>query len=78
MPSFGVRGPAGKDFLMSQNQYAKAIKTPGQLSDRVKWLRDYYFEGTDRPWNNEYTVYTTGTPWDVQFDEISYFIVPET
>lgn len=64
--------------IMSQSHYTTAIKQPGRLSPRVKWLRDYYFEGTDRKWNNEYTVYTTGTPWDVQFDEISYFIVPET
>lgn len=55
-----------------------AIKQPGNLSPRVKYLRDYYFRGVDRKWNNEYNVYTTGTPWDVQFDELTYYIVPET
>lgn len=59
-------------------KYQDAIKQPGNLSPRVKWLRDYYFEGVDRPWNNEYSAYTTGTPWDTQFDEITYYIVPET
>ncbi len=59
-------------------KYENAVKQPGKLSPRVKWLRDYYFEGTHRKWNNEYNPYTTGTPWDTQFDELTYYIVPET
>ena len=55
----------------------EAIKQPGNLSERVRYLRDYYFEGIKREWNNEYSVYSTGTPWDTQFNEISYYIVPE-
>jgi hypothetical protein len=35
-----------------------AIKEPKGLSDRVSWLRDYYFQGTKRAWNNEYTSWT--------------------
>ncbi len=58
-------------------KYENAVKQPGKLSPRVKWLRDYYFEGENRKWNNEYSSYTTGTPWDLQFDETTYFIVPE-
>lgn len=58
-------------------KYENAVKQPGNLSPRVKWLRDYYFEGTKRKWNNEYSCYTTGTPWDLQFDQLTYFIVPE-
>ena len=58
-------------------KYENAVKQPGNLSPRVKWLRDYYFEGTKRKWNNEYSSYTTGTPWDIQFDELTYYIVPE-
>ena len=58
-------------------KYENAVKQPGNLSPRVKWLRDYYFEGNNRKWNNEYLAYTTGTPWDVQFDQTTYFIVPE-
>ena len=54
------------------------LKTPGKLSPRVKFLRDYYFEGVNRDWNNEYRCYTTGTDWDVLFDETPYHIVPET
>ena len=59
-------------------KYENAVKKPGNLSPRVKWLRDYYFAGTKRKWNNEYNPYTTGTPWDTQFDELTYYIVPET
>jgi formate C-acetyltransferase len=54
-----------------------AIKLPYGLSPRVERLRSWYFEGADRSWNNEFTAWTTGTPWDVQFNELSYYIVPE-
>jgi formate C-acetyltransferase len=54
------------------------LKQPGGLSSRISWLRDYYFKGTERAWNNEYTCWTTGTDWDVQFNEINFYIVPET
>ena len=54
------------------------IKQPKNLSDRVRWLRDYYFQGVDRKWNNEFTTWTTGTPWDFQFNEMTFYIVPET
>ncbi len=54
------------------------IKEPKNLSARITWLRNYYFQGTDRAWNNEFTAWTTGTPWDVQFDEMTFYIVPET
>ncbi|MCE5265877.1 MAG: pyruvate formate lyase family protein, partial [Deltaproteobacteria bacterium] len=54
------------------------IKEPKNLSPRIAWLRDYYFRGAKRPWNNEFTAWTTGTPWDVQFDEMTFYIVPET
>ena len=55
-----------------------ALKAPGDLSPRIKLLRDYYFKGTTRPWNNEFTAWTTGTPWDFQFNEITFYVVPET
>jgi trans-4-hydroxy-L-proline dehydratase len=54
------------------------IKEPKKLSQRIKWLRDYYFSGAGRKWNNEFSSWTTGTAWDVQYDEITYYIVPET
>ena len=53
-------------------------KEPGKLAPRIKFLRDYYFEGTNRAWNNEYRCYTTGTDWDILYDETPYHIVPET
>ncbi len=62
---------------MNESQTAIPIKTPGSLSPRVAWLRDYYFQGTRRAWNNEYTSWTTGTDWDQQFQELTYHIVPE-
>ncbi|NJD58078.1 MAG: hypothetical protein FIA98_01610 [Anaerolineae bacterium] len=55
-----------------------AIKTPTNLSPRIQWLRDYYFQGVKRAWNNEYTSWTTGTPWDFQYNELTFYIVPET
>jgi len=55
-----------------------AIKESKNLSTRVQWLRDYYFEGVKRKWNAEYTSWTTGTPWDFQYNELSFYIVPET
>lgn len=54
------------------------LKTPTNLSPRIAWLRDYYFQGVRRAWNNEYTAWTTGTPWDFQYDELTFYIVPET
>ena len=55
-----------------------AIKTPTNLSSRIQWLREYYFQGVHRTWNNEYTSWTTGTPWDFQYNELTFYIVPET
>jgi formate C-acetyltransferase len=54
-----------------------AVKAPKNLSPRVAWLRDYYFQGTARRWNNEFTAWTTGTPWDEQWNELTFYIVPE-
>ena len=54
------------------------IKSPTNLSPRIQWLRDYYFIGVKRNWNNEYTSWTTDTPWDFQYNELSFYIVPET
>ena len=53
------------------------LKVPYGLSARVERLRSWYFEGADRRWNNEYTAWTTGTAWDRQFNEMTYYIVPE-
>ncbi|MBI9091702.1 MAG: hypothetical protein JEZ12_21035 [Desulfobacterium sp.] len=56
--------------VMEKNQSKK-------ISPRIQWLRDYYFSGNKRKWNNEYTVWSTGTPWDLQYHEFTYYIVPE-
>ena len=63
---------------MSQTSPKAQLKQPKNLSPRIQWLRDYYFKGAERKWNNEYTSWTTGTPWDAQFNEMSFYIVPET
>ncbi|MBU1141818.1 MAG: pyruvate formate lyase family protein, partial [Firmicutes bacterium] len=55
-----------------------SIKEPKNLSRRIKWLRDYYFLGIHREWNNEYSCFTSGTSWDYLFDETTYYITPET
>ncbi|MCF8129628.1 MAG: hypothetical protein K9N10_14055 [Deltaproteobacteria bacterium] len=57
---------------------AHQIKEPRGLSQRIQWLRDYYFKGAERSWNNESIAWTTGTPWDIQFNEMTFYIVPET
>jgi len=54
------------------------MKTPKNLSPRIEWLRDFYFDGTKRAWNNQYNCYSTGKPWDELFNELTYYIVPET
>ena len=54
------------------------MKEPKGLSERVQWLRDYYFRGTERAWNNEYTSWTTATPWDIIYNELTFYIVPES
>lgn len=62
---------------MKEQITALTLKEPTKLSKRIKWLRDYYFQGTERKWNNEFSAYTTGTDWDLQFNELTYYIVPE-
>jgi len=57
---------------------ADLLKTPANLSPRLQWLRNYYFQGADRRWNNQFLAWSTGTPWDVQFNEMTFYIVPET
>ncbi|MFX0059008.1 MAG: pyruvate formate lyase family protein [Candidatus Hodarchaeota archaeon] len=53
------------------------IAEPHNLSPRSKLLRDYYFKGWEREWANEFTSFTTGTDWDLIWNERDYYIVPE-
>lgn len=62
---------------MNAKQDQRGVKMPYNLSPRVQWLRDYYYRGADRNWNNEFTAFTTGTTWDEMYDEQTYYIVPE-
>ena len=63
---------------MTRAHLVPPIKHTKGLSSRITWLRDYFFKGVNRPWNNEFTSWTTGTPWDTQYNEIYYYNVPET
>jgi pyruvate-formate lyase len=53
------------------------IAKPHDLSPRNKWLRDYYFQGNSRSWNNEYMSFSTGLKGDRVWAETDYYIVPE-
>jgi len=63
---------------LAPEQPKYSIKETKNLSPRIQWLRDYFFQGVKRKWNNEYTSWTTGTPWDFQYNELTFYIVPET
>ena len=63
--------------LNRAESFQPKLKEPKNLSPRITWLRDYYFKGSERVWNNDYTAWTTGTPWDILFDEMTFYIVPE-
>ncbi|MFX1428528.1 MAG: hypothetical protein ACFFCY_00005, partial [Promethearchaeota archaeon] len=54
-----------------------SIAKPHDLSPRSQWLRAYYFKGIEREWNNQYMPFTTGTEWDLVFEEANMYIVPE-
>ncbi|MEX2683468.1 MAG: pyruvate formate lyase family protein [Candidatus Sigynarchaeota archaeon] len=58
-------------------QYTFDLARPHGLSTRAQWLRDYYFKGNNRAWNNQFSPFTTGTPWDRVWNEGDYYIVPE-
>ncbi len=64
--------------MKESTAYQHGIKEPSGLSPRIRWLRDYYFKGNERAWNNSFTCWTTGTPWDEVFNEMTFYIVPET
>ena len=66
----------GMESAAQKSEYA--IKQPKGLSPRIQWLRDYYFRGVERELNNESTSWTTGAPWDAQYNELTFYIVPET
>ncbi|MDR1787926.1 MAG: hypothetical protein LBR16_05695 [Treponema sp.] len=56
----------------------RKIKEPKNLSPRIQALRDFYFCGVERGWNNEWRAFTTGTAWDKNYNEMTWFVAPET
>ena len=65
------------DIIDDSKENRSSVAKPHDLSLRSKWLRDYYFKGTERKWNNQYMPFTTGTDWDLIFEESNMYIVPE-
>ena len=65
------------DIIEDNKEFRSPVAKPHDLSPRSKWLRDYYFKGTERKWNNQYMPFTTGTDWDLIFEENNMYIVPE-
>lgn len=53
------------------------IKEPKNLTPRIKWLRDYYFEGASRDWSNEVISFTTGTEWDMTLEPTTFMGIYE-
>ncbi len=47
------------------------------LLPRSKWLRDYYFSGYERSWNNQFMFFTTGVDWDVILYEAEFYVGPD-
>lgn len=76
------------DLSMIQNDNSKndhtsdvplyEVAKPHDLSTRAQWLRNFYFKGSRRTWNNEYSSFTTDASWgDRIWSEGDYYIVPE-
>jgi formate C-acetyltransferase len=65
--------------MTESNQNLKfKIAEPHGLSQRSQWLRDYYFKGANREWNNQFMAFTTGKDWDIVWNETDYYVAPET
>ncbi len=60
-----------------KKQHPFEVAKPHDMLPRSKWLREYYFKGAEREWNNEFSPFTTGTEWDILFNELNFYIVPE-
>ncbi|TFF63556.1 MAG: hypothetical protein EU521_01180, partial [Promethearchaeota archaeon] len=62
---------------IKQNKGKFPLAQSHDLSKRQQWLRDYYFKGVNREWANENMSFTTGTEWDIIFNETDYYVAPE-
>jgi len=52
------------------------IAEPHDLSKRSTWLRNYYFKGLEREWNNEFSPFVT-IPGERIWAEHDYYVAPE-
>lgn len=69
----GINENLGKQ----ENSQRFQIAEPQNLSKRSKWLRDYFYKGRGRKWNNQFSPFTTGTDWDINWHEGDWYINPE-
>ena len=61
----------------NEQEKAFSVAQAHDLLPRSKWLRDYYFSGHERKWNNLAMFYTTGVDWDVILYEGEFYVGPE-
>jgi formate C-acetyltransferase len=66
-----------KDSSEMRDQRRFKVAEPHDMLPKSNWLREYYFKGPERKWNNEFSPFTTGTEWDIIWNELNYYIVPE-
>ena len=59
----GINENLSKEKKLQRFQIAE----PHDLSKRSKWLRDYFYKGRGRKWNNQFSPFTTGTEWDINW-----------
>ncbi|MDR0530919.1 MAG: hypothetical protein LBG83_02510 [Oscillospiraceae bacterium] len=64
--------------VVPEKQDQNGVKTPYHLSPRIQWIRDYYYRGNARKWNNAFLPFTTGTAWDELYEEQTFYNAPET
>jgi len=64
---------------MASNSCGTGIKiwSPKNLSNRVKKLRDEYFNYYEREFKNEVEGYTTGVEWDQVWSLVKFAVAPE-
>ncbi len=67
-----------KENLRSNGKNPKfPIAHAHDLLSRSKWLRNYYFTGHKRKWNNLFMFFTTGVEWDVILHEGDFYVAPD-
>ncbi len=66
-----------KNSVINNKEPKFPIAESQDLSPRSRWLREYFFKGAEREWNNEFMPFTTGTDWDIIWCEGDFYNAPE-